>query len=1130
MKKLLNTTRRSSHVFKFDLKMKLSILFLLVTFFSLKANDSYSQRTKITLKLNNVSVGQLIDEIESTTEFQFVYKIEDVNLERIVSIKSNNDKIDKILNQIFGNTTTTFNLYDRRIYLVRRAETTISRPLKVDTTVPALQNVIKGTISDKDGAPLAGANILEKGTTNGTQADFDGNFSLAVEDENALLVVSYIGFKTTEIALNGQATLTIELIEDAAKLEEIVVVGYGTQRKGTLTASVSVLDGEKIKNIPVVDVSNTLSGRVAGVLAIQNSGEPGRDGTTFRIRGIGTTGNADALVIVDGVERELNSVNPSDIESMSILKDAASVAPYGMKGANGVVLITTKRGKSGELIFSYNPTFSTQKPIGLPELLNSYDWAKLRNVSLINSGQPIRYTEEELEKFKNGSDPLHYPNQSAIDQLVHSSPLTKHDLSITGGTENIKFYGSLGYLDQGSIWGNGVTNFQRYNYKSSVDVTVSENTTLSLDVSGNYKESQYPGTESTAGIITILFRQNPTLHVVFPNGNPAGYFGRSIYQSVNPESGYSKFNVYESFLTARLKQKIPFIPGLAIEGAVTVNRIDTNVKEWKLPYTYYALNAQDGYDEIMGNVASPTLSESFVEGRDIIGQLMATYNKSWGKHRLGTLLVFEPKISTGHEFGASRKNYELFIDELNMGSSDPANKDNSGTSWESKQVGYAYRASYNYDSKYMLETAGRYDGHYYFAPGKKFAFFPSASAAWRISEEAFFNSNIIDNLKLRASWGKSGALAGGPFQWLAAFNLTGSYLFGDTPRSAVTEGISPNPLITWEKAVKNDIGVELGMFDGLVDLELDVFYEKRDDMLIYPDVILPVEYGNSLAQENKGKMENKGIDLTLSSSKQFTNDFSMSAAFNFTYAKNKILEISENDVTKSNPNRSRTGRPLGTQFGLKSLGYYQSQAEIDNSPYATANNLQPGDVKYWDVNDDNEINGDDEVVIGNPRFPNTVFGLDLNFNYKRFSLNTLWQGAAGAHVNFISGRAAIPFYQNNGSATKAHLDYWTPDNPNATYPRIIPVPDNNQNNWRTSTHWLKKSDYLRLKTITLSYDFDTNINLLKKVGVNALKVYYTGQNLLTLSGLPAGMDPEKPISADYYWLQSINTLGIGISF
>lgn len=500
------------------------------------------------------------------------------------------------------------------------------------------------------------------------------------------------------------------------------------------------------------------------------------------------------------------------------------------------------------------------------------------------------------------------------------------------------------------------------------------------------------------------------------------------------------------------------------------------------------------------------------------------YDHSWGNHSVSALAVFEPRITIGSDLRGQRTNYALYIDELNTGSADPSDISNGGTSSKATQVGYAYRAGYNYAGKYFVEAAGRYDGHYYFAPNSRYAFFPSFSAAWRLSEEPFLkSSSTIDNLKIRGSWGKSGNLAGGPYQYLRQYNYNGGavYLFNGTAVPSVSEAVEPNPYITWEKSIKTDIGIDVGLWKGLLDFTGDIFYEKRKDMLNSATTVVPVEYGIGLAQENNSSMENRGVDLQISTSHSFTKDLSFNAAFNFTYAVNKITDIQEAQTIKDNPNRSQTGKPYGTQFGYKALGFFQSKAEIAKTPYAAAlGYVKPGDVKYLDVNGDGKLDANDIVPIGKPLYPEIIYGFTLNANYKKFHIDMLWQRAAKVNY-YLAGWASTPFNQSNGVAFEFQKDYWTPQNPNAEFPRILSNPGGYAYNNYTSSLWIRDGSYLRLKTLTLSYDFG---KFPRSIGLKGLKIYVSGQNLITLTKTKY-IDPETNSTTDYY--PQVKTYAVG---
>ncbi len=993
----------------------------------------------------------------------------------------------------------------------------------------AQNKTISGIVTDSLKSPVSGASVAAMNSKQGTVTANDGTFRLTIPASANTIVVSYVGYVSQEVDVSSSSQLSIVLKNNTAGLSDIVVVAYGTQKKSSLTAAVSTVSGKELVKAPVADVSNAVGGRLPGLIVKQTSGEPGYDNADIKIRGVSTIGNSNALVIIDGIERPLNYVDPHDIESFTILKDAASVAPYGLRGANGVILITTKRGtdRNGKFSLNYDGRYSWSKVTNQPKELSGYDWALMKNTGAINDSVAVPYSDDALQKLKDGSDPDHYANVSVTDQLFKTAKLQQHNLSLVGGTKNVSVFTSLGYLDQGAIWGN-VTDYKRYNFRNNVDVRISDNTKLGFDVNMAYRDAQYPGAGGAGYVIFGFWRLNPTNPLYYSNGEPAGYFERNPYLDLY-SSGYTHENVYNQTLTLRFEQKIPFVNGLTFKANIAVDKIDSDIKQWRTPYTFYSIQPDGSFISGTGNIPKPSLNDRYDFSRQITSQLLLTYNHSWGKHSVDALAVFEPRIITTNYLLGQRLNYALNIPELNTGSADPSDISNGGSSTKATQVGYAYRVGYNYAGKYFIEAAGRYDGHYYFAPNSRYAFFPSFSASWRLSEEPFLKqSNTINNLKIRGSWGKSGNLAGSAYQYLRQYNYNGgtAYLFNGTAVPSVSEAVEPNPYITWEKAIKTDIGVELGMWKGLLNIEADVFYEKRKDMLNAATTIVPVEYGIGLAQENNSSMENRGIDFQISSRHSFTKDFSLTAGFNFTYAGNKITDIQEAETIKNNPNRSQTGKAYGTQFGYRALGFFQSAEEIAKTPYAAAlGYVHAGDIKYEDVNNDGNLDANDIVPIGKPLYPQVIYGFTLTANYKKFQLDALIQGAAKTNY-YLTGWAATPFNQSNGVAFDFQKNYWTPDNKDAEFPRIISNPGGYSYNNYTSSFWIRDGSYARLKTLTLSYDFN---NFPQAIGIKGIKIYVSGQNLFTVTKTKY-IDPETPSTTEYYPQVKTYAVGANLNF
>ncbi len=1102
--------------------MKLTVFFILISVGCVLAGKTYSQTKTLTLQMENCAVKEALAEIERQSEFRIMYSSKFVDVNREVSLDIKNQKIESVLNTLFAGTDVSYTIKDRFIVL-------ITPELLYESSLAVMQQrTISGTVTDESGGqPLPGVTVVVKGTTQGTVTNADGEYSLNNLPDDATLVFSFVGMRTQEVEVGNQTSIDVIMKVDAIGLEEVVAIGYGIQKKSSLTSAVATIKGDEFKLTPITSTSNALTGRLNGVMSQQWSGEPGKDNSTIRIRGVGTLGNASALVIVDGIPRPLDNINPSDIESVTVLKDAASVAPYGIRGANGVILITTHRGKKGDFSVSFDSKFGWQTPINLPKEVSSYDYARYKNMALTNEGASPQYTDNDLEKFKNGSDPDFYPNEHVAEDYMNAALLHQHNISMTGGTDKISFYGSLGFLDQEGNFGSSI-RFKRYNLRSNIDFNPLENTRISMDISASFKDGTYTANDVDL-IFQLMMRMNPTMPLFFTNGKPVGYFSQNPDQMIH-EEGYRQEDDYDLNVSLKFDQKFASIPGLSVKGNLSIDKTDALRKKWIKPYEVWQIQNDRTFFPFKGGIVDkPQLTENYFFTRSITGQFILNYDKSFGEHLINVLGVFEGNSVGNKSLYAGRLAYDLFIDELSLGSANPAYIENGGGSSKARQLGYAYRATYSYAGKYIFEGGGRYDGHYYFSPGNRFAFLPSFSAAWRLSEEAFFeNIEAVDNLKLRFSWGKSGNLAGSPFQYLSKYNVfkpegkdgnKGVYMIGGIPILSIRESLDPNTSITWEKAEKYNLGVDFSMYNGLINIEADVFYEKRKDMLIASTELIPAEYGIGIGQENNGVMENRGIDLAFFGFKEIGKDWAINTKFNLTYAKNKILEISENKTIEDDPERSRTGKPLGTNFGLKKLGYFTSVEEIENTPWAAGLNLKPGDIKYWDRNEDGKINSSDYVVIGNPRFPGLIYGFNLGIKRKSVDLEMFWQGAAKTDL-YYSGWAATPFYQGDATMFTHHTDFWTPDNTNAEWSRLESQPSNHT--LLKSDHWIRNGAYLRLKSASVAYSL-----AVPKFKIERMRIYLSGTNLLTFSAQDY-IDPEGYMGG--YPQQRVTSIGLQLDF
>ncbi|GAA4441408.1 TonB-dependent receptor [Ravibacter arvi] len=1114
------------------------ILLLTCTIQLLTASPGTSQelhQMTITISAQKESLRTVLKKIEEKTGLSFVVPVDEVETYTAISFPKMKRNIKTTLDILFENTHLGYRQINSRSVLIYVKNKNANASSSASPSTGLASNVstewsapaVRGKVTDDKGESLPGVSVVIKGTQQGTITDENGNFQLSAP-EGSVLVFSFVGYENQEVTFVGQTSLSISLKVDQRSLEEIVVVGYGTQKKTSVTAAVSTMKGEAIATVPVANMSNAIGGRLPGLIVRQNTGEPGRDASNIFIRGVATTGNSQPLLIVDNIPRSFQNLDPNTVESITVLKDAAAVAPYGVAGANGVILVTTKRGKSGTPTISYNGYIGFQNPTVLPELPTAYEYAKLKNEASLSVGGAPLYSEESLRKYRDGSDPDGHPNQNIYDMLFEkNTPLTGHNVELTGGAERVRYYASVGYQYQAGLW--KPTNQSRYNYAISIDADVTKSTRVSFSLNGREQTNKAP-TVATDRIFELVHYAAPNQPILFSNGESGVYVWNNVHGS-----GQARTNTTQVYSQLSLEQDLNFIKGLKLKGTLAFDPTLTRYKAFRTPSHMWTVDTtQTPYVFIDGifEQTKPSLNQSMSYAKQLTYQASLNYIGSFGKNTIGALAVFEAKSNDYEDFAGIRRNYNLTIDELSMGSSSVLDIGNSGTSSAARQMGLVYRVTYDYADKYLFEASGRYDGSYYFPRETRFGFFPAFSVGWRLSEENFLKgTRWIDNLKLRASYGEVGALAGSPFQFMSLYNVRGpvAVLDGVAVQGAY-EGTERNLNITWERARKTNIGLEGSFLNNLIKLEADYFFEHRANMLTNPTVVVPVEYGVGLSQVNAGEMQNSGIDLTLSTQRSFGKDFDVSLGTNFTFAKNKLIQVFETPVTYNNPNRRITGRPYNTRFGYESLGYFQVEDFNDKGDLLPGIATQPwgkvfpGDVRYKDVNSDGKIDVNDIVPIGVADVPQIIYGIFANARYKRFAVDLLFQGAAKTNIYGQNGYWH-PF--NNGrGAYKSNMDYWTPENRNASHARITPSPTSNNN--QMSSYLMFNSRYLRLKNINVSYSIPENLS--KKVGIQSARVYAAAQNLLTFTPI-INYDPEIINSqALDYPQQRVVSFGLNLTF
>ena len=982
------------------------------------------------------------------------------------------------------------------------------------------QNIqVKGTVvSGSDDYPLPGVNVVVKGTATGVITDIDGNFTISVPSD-ATLTFTYVGFKAQDVAVNGQTTLNVVLQEDMETLEEVVVVGYGVQKKANLTGAVTSIKSDELLKAKSANSTNALVGQMPGLISKQATGEPGADDANLYIRGIATfQGDTSPAFIIDGIERtsaDFARMDPNDIESINVLKDAASAAIFGMRGANGVIVITTKRGSSEKPTIKYSGNVSIQSPTRLPEFANSYDYARLYNQFM---GQEI-YSAEALQKFKDGSDPINYPNTNWYDEMLSKNAIQhQHNVSVSGGTDKIRYYVSLGYLRQGGLWED--LDYKRYNLRSNIDVDITKTTRLGVDVSGRMENSLNSG--SAQGVFQQLVRNTPVLLCRYPNGLFAvpDATHPNIVASNQPGGSYSKGKTFVVDARMELEQKLDFITeGLSVKGTASFSKNTYRNKAWNVANYVYTLT--DGeYVLSPRSSASLGLTQNSDEYQEY--QLQANYNRSFGQHNVTAMAMVLARKGFLERSGMNRNSFDSeILDQMNAGNS--AGQTLNAYDSETARASYMARVNYNYAQRYLAEFNIRRDGSENFAPSRRWGTFMSASLGWVISEEKFFENlkNTVNFLKIRGSYGTLGNdnIGGVSFPFYSRFDLysggtasngfannLGDYVFGEILTKGMVPGAIANALATWEKSHKANVAIDATLFNRL-NFTIDYFLERRTNILAQRDAEIPSTFGGILPLENLGEVKNQGVDFSVNYHQQI-REVNFSVGGNFTFARNKIIEMAE--AAGTSEYMRKTGRPINGYYGYKTDGIFKSQEEIDN--YAKQEvagvgyETKPGDIKYVDVNGGGVVNSNDMTYLGYGNIPEIIYGINGALNWKNLDFSFLFQGAARAQV-YLKGGVIQPYF-NQGNLPQFWVDEaWTEDNVNARYPRLVNSTHNFPGTDISGVQtYLYDASYLRLKNIEIGYTLPDK--WLRPAGISSMRVYVNAQNLFTITDVPQ-IDPEN---------------------
>lgn len=1092
----------------------------------LLVSSSIAAISQISLTMKNRAVREVIKEIEKVSDYRFFYNDELSDLNKIISIDVKNGDIKDIMELIARQAAVSYVLKANHQVVLSLA------------TVNQQKDVVKitGKVIDDQGEGVIGANVMEKGTTNGTITNMDGEFSLEVPNK-ATLQISYIGFNTQEIPVNGQKTFTIRMTEDTQSLDEVVVVGYGTQKKLNVTGAVATLKNEELVKSPVASTTNALVGRLPGLIAKQKSGQPGFDAADINIRSFGS-----ALVIVDGVEQSFNNIDANEIESVSILKDA-SAAIYGARAGNGVILVTTKRGQSGKPNISFNGTLTSQSYTNFPEPVNAGQYATLFREAQINSGIPenqTKFSEEDIVKYFAGNDPQ-YPSTNWYDEIMKKSALQQqYNLTIRGGTDVVKYYTFLGYLSQDGMFKGGNTGYRRFNVRSNLDVNLTSDLTFSLDLSAikdDVRQSNRPASEEWFWM--DFFDSTPTSHASFPDPTKVPHIGPGPFNAIinthEDLGGYDK--TYKNTLNGAftVNYKVRPVPGLSAKLKLNYQQVSYDRKNWTKQNDIWDYDyATDTYT-LYGKSMPTSLKQEFHKNQVITGQFSLNYDRVINKdHAINGLALVEIIDYNNGNFSAYRENYVTSaIDQLFAGGT--INQQANGSASVSGRASFVARANYAYQGKYLLEATARYDGSPNFPKDKRWGFFPSLSAGWRMSEEAFIKNNLtwIDNLKLRAGVSQTGFDSVGAFQYLTGYKFEGYNVLGGKEVPGLTTTGIANTNISWETMTLYNVGLDLSVLNNKLYSEIDVFYRKRDDMLGTRVVSLPNTFGATLPSENINSQSTRGFEVLIGHRGNF-GEFSYDISGNVSWSRSKWIHYDEPDYTDPDDIRlkKKSGQWIDVYNAYKSDGLFTSQEEIDNLGYDMDGmgntSLRPGDIKILDLNNDGEVDWRDASTIGSGGTPHIIYGINLNMKYKGFDLSVFAQGAADYYVQLQSGNINI-----DGVRTPFKViwnERWTPENNDRN--AIIPRQKIGQttNNWN-SDYWYKNASYLRLKNLTLGYTFDKG--LIRNLRMENLRLFVVGTNLFAINPLRKyGLDPETP-DATRGWSYPVTksvSLGLNVTF
>ena len=1002
-------------------------------------------------------------------------------------------------------------------------DTAVNMINAIGPAVGARTRLIEGQVTDKNGNPVRNVTVAVRGEGNSTSADEAGRFALRVPDrKDVFLAFSSIGFEPLEVPVKNGADVNVVMAQSSVSLQQVIVVGYGSERKEDLTGAISTMNTEELnENHSSTAISDMLAGRLPGLYVQKSDGTVGT-GSDLKIRGLSTFNNSNPLIVVDGIpDRSIDDLNPADIDAISILKDASAIAVYGARAANGVILITTRKGKSGKPVISFSSTLVSQSPTFMYKKLGSYDYATLQNEAFNNesSYNPAfgeGFTPAQLDLYKSGTDPNHYPNTNWIKTLSASHLLqSSYNMSASGGAENIRYFISGGYVTNGGFV--PVEYYKRWNLRSNLEANITHNLRVSLNLGGVFNATNGEGTYGLDYVFSQALITPPTRVNQFTNGYYA-YVPEQRGNAYVQSRGLTGFNTtWNNTLnsTMNLQWDIPWIKGLSILGTGAYDKGYVFGKQFAKPYNQYEIDSAGNYTQIPSYPVAPYLNENFTQSASLTLEGSLHYTTAFGVNHFSALALYTQTKATTDLFAAGRQNFvSAALPQLSLG--DPSQESNSGSGTLSSRQGVVGRVTYDYDSRYLLEFSFRDDGSDIFPPGHRFGFFPAVSGGWVISKEPFFKVNNLDFLKLRGSWGELGNDQVAPYQFLTSYSLMGSqytgggYTFGGPNPifyQSLQPGVLANPNFTWERAIMTNIGIEAHFKQDLFTLEADYFRKRTRDILAPPNLQVPGVIGATLPDFNDGIVDNSGFEIAIGHHHRI-GKVSYYVDGNISFNHNKIVYYPESLSTPAWQKITGTSVggfynstipqyvPSGPYLGYKSAGLYQTNQDVSSGPTPLFSTAAPGDIKYVDVDKDGAITANDQVVIGNKFFPAIQYGIRFGASFAGIECNVLLQGTADmTGYNYAGNYNAVP-------GANWLLGRWTPTHTNAAFPRLWV---NYQENQQRSDYWVVNSSYMRLKNLELAYTFPRKVI---NGAFKNIRISLSGNNLLTFSKF-RWYDPES---------------------